>query len=568
MNRREILASLSVLGIGSPALVRALSQTAQEKKGLSVDDIKNAEWITDYELTDQQREDVMNNVKRMSRQFKGLRKTPLAHLQGPSFYFRPQYPVLPSAEAPAPKTFNPRYHELNLPGSDEEIAFLPVEALANLVHSGKLTSVRLTKIYLKRLKKYGPMLRCVVSLLEESALKRAAEMDTEIAAGKLRSPIHGIPWGAKDLIDVEGTKTSWGIPVYKDRDSETTATVAQRIEDAGGVLVAKLSLGAIANGDKWFGGMTRNPWNPRTGSSGSSAGSCSAVIAGLVGFTLGSETLGSITTPSRICGASGFRPTFGRVSRHGCMPLSWTMDKIGPICRSASDCMTVFEIIHGADGKDHSAHTFALERPEKVDLGDLVVGYTEQLKDPEVKPALAALKKMGCKLVPFRMPSVEGLFAMPTIINVEAASVFDHLLREGETEGWNDWPESFRAAQFVSAIDYLRIQRRRVELMQEVEQAMAAVDILVDVNDVFHTNLTGHPSVVVPTGYKDAAGGGKTPECATFTGHLCDDARLLAIATQFQASNPANQVHPGLDVWLAKFDAGTLDERAEKEKEE
>jgi Asp-tRNA(Asn)/Glu-tRNA(Gln) amidotransferase A subunit family amidase len=446
-----------------------------------------------------------------------------------------------------------------LPESDEAIAFLSVSELAPLLKSKKLSSRRLTEIYLARLKKYGNMLRCVISLLEESALERADAMDAEISAGRYRGPLHGIPWGAKDLIDVEGTKTSWGIPYHEDRESETTATVAERLDDAGAVLVAKLSLGALAMGDKWFRGMTRNPWNPTKGSSGSSAGSASAVIAGLVGFTLGSETLGSITSPSKVCGASGFRPTFGRVSRHGCMPLSWTMDKIGPLCRSAEDCAIVFNAIHGADGRDQSTYTYDFQWPRSVDFRKLRVGYNPRRKI-ESSQTLKQFKELGCEMIEFELPQFDTLRAMSAIIDIEASSVFDRMLRDGETEGWNTWPGSLRSAQFVSAVDYLRLQRHRVELMEAVEEKMKDVDVIVNIRDVFHTNFTGHPSIVVPTRYRERKSGGTIPICSTFTGHLGDDDRLLAIAHKFQQHCDAHLQHPELDPWLEKFEAGTLDE--------
>lgn len=567
IDRRRLLVSLSALAVGTPTVHRAIAQIAERKSGSPVtrDDLNQAQWIGDYDLTDEEQDAILQTVNSQLNRFAKLRETPIPELQSPAFHFSPNR-TLPLGKATASNVVCP---DTALPQTDTEIAFLSVLQLASLIQNQKITSRRLTEIYLARLKKYGPMLRCVISLLEESALQRADEMDTEIAAGKYRGVLHGIPWGAKDLIDVEGTKTSWGIPHYKDRDSETTATVAKRLDEAGCVLLAKLSLGALAQGDQWYGGKTRNPWNPRTGSSGSSAGSASAAVAGLVGFALGSETLGSITSPSKICGATGFRPTFGRVSRHGCMPLSWTMDKIGPICRSVGDCAIVFDAIHGTDNLDSSTATFPFQWPSaKVNSTDnlkgIRVGFSGKLP-VEKRKTLLTLQELGCELVPFKLPNSSGLLAMTSIIDIEAASVFDQLLRDRHTEGWNSWPESLRAAQYISAVDYLRLQRCRAQLMDAMDECMKDIDVLVNVRDVFHTNFSGHPSIVLPSGYRDRKSGGKRPIPTTFTGHLHDDERLLAIAQAYEAKIQLSSQNPDLDPWLEKFEAKTLDAPPKKD---
>lgn len=566
IHRRDLLTSLSALAVGTPALHRAIVVAVEQDDGeLTKESLDNAQWICGLELTDEEQQSILNEVKSNTQQIDAMRDSEISALQAPAFHFTPLTNRKPILQSPARSIRLSEDSAPELPESDEAIAFLSVSELSPLVKSKKLTSRKLTQIYLARLKKYGDMLRCVISLLEESALKHADAMDAEISAGRYRGPLHGIPWGAKDLIDIEGTKTSWGIPYHENRDSETTATVAERLNDAGAVLVAKLSLGALAMGDKWFGGRTRNPWNPTKGSSGSSAGSASAVVAGLVGFTLGSETLGSITSPSRVCGASGFRPTFGRVSRHGCMPLSWTMDKIGPLCRSAEDCALVFNAIHGADGRDQSTYTYNFQWPGEVDFRKLRVGHVPRRKI-ESNQTLKQFKDLGCEMVPFELPQFGSLRAMASIINIEASSVFDRLLRDGETEGWNRWPASLRAAQFISAVDYLRIQRQRFDLMEAVEEKLKDVDVIVDVRDVFHTNLTGHPSIVVPTRYRKLKSGGTVPICSTFTGQLGDDDRLLAIAHKFQQHCDGHLQHPELDSWLEKFEAGSMD-AAPKKKE-
>ena len=275
-----------------------------------------------------------------------------------------------------------------------------------MIRSRQLSSTELTRLYLDRLKRFDPLLKCVVTLTENLALKQAAEADREIASGRYRGPLHGIPWGAKDLISYPGYPTTWGATPYKARVIEGKATVAARLEEAGAVLVAKMSLGALAQGDLWFGGRTRSPWDPRTGSSGSSAGSASAAAAGLVGFAIGSETLGSIVSPCRACGATGLRPTFGRVSRHGCMTLAWTMDKLGPITRSVEDCALVFDAIHGADGLDFAAVDQPFEWPPRRDLENVKVGYIEQPgRSSEERPEVKVLRKLGFELVPITLPT-------------------------------------------------------------------------------------------------------------------------------------------------------------------
>lgn len=562
LDRRQLLASLAATGIGTSALHRAIASGSQEAE-LTVESIKEAEWITDLELTDEEREGILSAVERTNSAMAELRKQKLEYTVPMGVQFAPTA-GLPQVENLARNATPVEGTSLNLPTTEEQIAFLPLHELAGLVKARLVSSTRLTKIYLARLKKFGPMLRCVVTLTEASALARAKQADEEIAAGNYRGPLHGIPWGAKDLIAIKGFPTTWGIPYHEKRKLDHTATVAERVEAAGAVLVAKLSLGALAQGDKWFRGVTRNPWNPEQGSSGSSAGSASAVIGGLVGFTLGSETLGSIISPSRRCGASSLRPTFGRVSRDGCMPLSWSLDKIGPICRSVEDCALVFDAIHGADGRDMTAGSFPFHWPSQKDLKSLKVGYQKSQRRPdEEREDLKILNQMGCQLVEVDIPRASIPFSsLFSIIDVEAASVFDDLLRAGHTDGWNTWTNSFRSAQYVSAVDYVKVQRARTVLMKEYGEAIKGVDCCVNVNDLVQTNFTGHPSVVLPIAYTDRDNGGKRPSSVIFTGHLNDDERLLAIAQKFQAIATANQEHPNLEPWLKKFTDGNLKDPA------
>ncbi|MEC9094341.1 MAG: amidase, partial [Planctomycetota bacterium] len=356
MNRRKVLGILAGLGIGSPIFNRALASMAQEDTPITAKMIQEAEWISGLELTDEQRDQAARALESARDNLTALREVKLTNDVGPAVHFRSLTPMASRTHeklerAPAMVRTEPEPR----PESDEEIAYLPVTQLASLIQRKLISSTELTKLYLRRIHKYNPLLNCVVQVTEDLAIKQAKQADQEIAAGKYRGPLHGIPWGAKDLISVPGYPTTWGAPQYRKQELATQATVVQRLEEAGAVLVAKLTLGALAMGDKWFGGFTRCPWNYRVGSSGSSAGSASAVVAGLAGFTIGTETLGSIISPSRRCGATGLRPTFGRVSREGCMALAWSMDKVGPLARSVEDCALVLAAIHGADGKDFTA---------------------------------------------------------------------------------------------------------------------------------------------------------------------------------------------------------------------
>jgi Asp-tRNA(Asn)/Glu-tRNA(Gln) amidotransferase A subunit family amidase len=379
------------------------------------------------------------------------------------------------------------------------------------------------------------------------ALAQAEKADREIAAGRYRGPLHGVPWGAKDLIAYPGFKTTWGAGVFQGQVLNEKATVARRLEEAGAVLVAKLTLGALAWGDEWFGGMTRNPWNPKEGSSGSSAGSASAAVAGLVGFAIGSETLGSIVSPCRRCGASGLRPTFGRVSRHGCMSLGWSMDKLGPICRSIEDCALVFGAIHGADGLDPTAVDRPFSWPAQRDLRTYSVGYIEGGPPVNERRELVVLKDLGVKLVPIKLPSKYPVGALTVILNTEAAAVFDDLTRRGISEGIGKWGSSFRQGEFVPAVEYLRANRVRTLLMREMQELMEGLDAYVGGDDLTITNLTGHPTAVLPDGMRKQ-NGVETPGSITFTGKLFGETELLALAHTYQEATGAHLKRPTLFV--------------------
>jgi Asp-tRNA(Asn)/Glu-tRNA(Gln) amidotransferase A subunit family amidase len=427
--------------------------------------------------------------------------------------------------------------------------------------------MQLTQMYLARLRKYDPVLRCVISLTEDRALRQAAAADAEIKRGKYRGPLHGIPWGAKDLLAVRGYKTTWGAGPFKDQVIDTDATVVQRLDDAGAVLVAKLTLGELAQGDIWFGATTKNPWKVDQGSSGSSAGPASATAAGLVGFSIGSETLGSISSPSTRCGTTGLRPTFGRVPRTGAMALSWTMDKLGPICRSVEDCALVLDAIYGPDGKDNTV--IAADYQWNADLSpkSLRIGYVKSAFDlPQTDPAdpkrtlhgtkkfddaaLDVFHRLGIALIPIDLPDVP-YDAMRIILNAEAAAAFDELTRtdrdkELVQQGKSDWPNSFRTSRFIPAVDYVNANRVRTMAIQKWDDLMRTVDVIVtptgaaNLSQLVATNLTGHPAVIVPNGFRDDG----TPVSLTFLGGLFEEAKVMAVAKAYQDATGFHLKHP------------------------
>jgi Asp-tRNA(Asn)/Glu-tRNA(Gln) amidotransferase A subunit family amidase len=440
--------------------------------------------------------------------------------------------------------------------------------LAELMRTRRISSLALTQMYLERLKRYDPALKFVVSLTEERALAQAKEADKDIAAGHYRGPLHGLPWGAKDLLAVKKYKTTWGAGGFEDQMVDEDATVVRRLDKAGAVLVAKLTLGALAQGDVWFGGLTRNPWKTDQGSSGSSAGPASATAAGCVAFAIGSETLGSISSPSTRCGTTGLRPTFGRVPRTGAMALSWSMDKLGPICRAAEDCAIVLDAIYGPDGKDGSVHDIgygwdATLDPKTLRIGIITADF-EHRKPPENErpeqkaaredndrfndAALDVIKtKLGWKLIPVKLPDLPWQ-AMRPILVAEAAAAFDELTRSGRdklltAQSKNDWPNTFREARFIPAVEYINGNRARTLGMQGMAEVFKNVDVIVAPtfsNQLLITNLTGHPAVILPNGFR--ADG--TPVSLTFLGDLFGESKLLAVAKAYQDATDFHRKHP------------------------
>lgn len=550
IQRRRLLAALAGLGLGSATFQRALAWQAEQMGRVTPEAIRQAEWIAGIELSDDDRQALTTTLERDLRKFAALRQVELRNDIPPALHF---FAAPPQAENPSRDRSAVQPIEWSAgvkPSSDDELAFLPVTELSALLRGRQVSSVELTKLYLARLQRFDPLLKCVVTLTEDLALQQAQRADRELAAGHYRGPLHGIPWGAKDIIAWPGYPTTWGAGHYRTQVIDRKAAVAKRLEDAGAVLIAKLSVGSLALGDQWHGGMTRNPWNPEEGSSGSSAGSTAAVVAGLVGFAIGSETLGSIVSPCRRCSASGLRPTFGRVSRAGCMTLSWSMDKLGPIARSIEDCALILGAIHGSDPDDLAAVNRPFAWPPPRDVSRLKIGFFEGDRPAEEQRARGIVKDLGCILTPIKLPSTYPVSALTLMLDTEAAAAFDDLTRAGVHEGIGRWGNTFRAGQFVPAIEYLRASRVRTLVMREMEQTMANIDAYIGGDDLALTNLTGHPTAVVPAGTRDNSPHGQ-PGTITFTGRLFGETELLALAHAYQCASGVHLKRPPLDRLLA-----------------
>jgi Asp-tRNA(Asn)/Glu-tRNA(Gln) amidotransferase A subunit family amidase len=516
-------------------------------------DIAGAEKVIGLTFTETERDSMLQDLIDNLQCYLKLRGVEIGNAVPPAIEFNP-IPVGMKLGAGPARFVASKPRTLEAPANIEELAFWPVRDLAELIRTRKVTSTALTEMYLARLKKYGPQLECVITLTEERALEHAKLADEEIAKGKYRGLLHGIPYGAKDLLAVKGYKTTWGAMPYKDQMIDEDATVIKKLDEAGAVLVAKLSMGALAWGDVWYGGMTRNPWNPEQGSSGSSAGSASATAAGLVAFAIGTETWGSIVSPSTRCGDTGLRPSYGRVSRTGAMALSWSMDKIGPICRTVEDCAIVFNAIQGPDGVDQTLIDAPFAYDPRIDLKKLRIGYVKKLfDDDEYNKAndaatLAKLRGLGAELVPIELPDLP-VDAMAFILSAEAAAAFDELTRSGRDELMvrqtrDAWPNVFRASRLIPAVEYIQANRLRwlaVQAMQKLD-----VDVYVcpsfGGSNLLLTNLTGNPCVVLPNGFDDKG----SPTSVTFMGRLFGEGTLLAVAKAYQDATDFNLKHPPL----------------------
>ncbi len=557
-NRRRFVEFTAALGLGATLLPGTLTAVAAEADQVTPEMVRQALRLAGLEFTPEEVEkmaEALNGPRSLLESYRAMREIELPNSVAPALVFNP---LPPGVKPPGREgEFAPSTVSVERPSSEEELAFLPVTHLSHLVRTRQISSLELTLLYLGRLKAYDPVLHCVVTLTEELALEQARRADRELAEGLWRGPLHGIPWGAKDLLSVRGYPTTWGASPYRGQQLEADATVYRRLTEAGAVLVAKLTTGALAIGDRWFGGQTKSPWDPRhpeRGSSGSSAGPASATAAGLVGFSIGSETRGSIISPASRCGVTGLRPSFGLVSRHGAMTLSWSMDKVGPICRSAEDCALVLRAIQGPDGRDRSVLGGFFEWDAGRDLSRLRVGYiaaeleAEVPDDPDnpervrrlresrekARQALETIRSLGVRLRPVEPPELEDR-ALGFILSTESAAAFDGLTRSGLDRAMRAEPEKsirpdrFRLHRLVPAVEYLRANRIRTRLIEQLGEWFEDLDLFVG-SRLGLTNLTGHPEITLPSGF-DSQG---QPTSLRLTGRLFGDADISLLAHAYQ----------------------------------
>ena len=614
LDRRRFLSACSGLGLSGtlfPGVLWAQAQ-AQGATKITKEMIENAAAIAVVPIPEEDMEMMLDNLNQQAKSYEAIYALHIPNSVAPCLIFDPVLPGMKFETERRPARIS-KPSVIAAPGTPknlEDVAFAGVRELAELVRTKKVSSLALTQMYLERIKRYDPTLKFVVTLTEDRALAQAKNADREIAAGKYRGPLHGLPWGAKDLLATKGFRTTWGAGGFENQMIDEDATVVKRLDEAGAVLVAKLTLGALAQGDHWFGGVTRNPWNPGQGSSGSSAGPASATAAGCVAFSIGSETLGSISSPSTRCGCTGLRPSFGLVPRTGAMALSWSMDKLGPICRAVEDCALVLEAIYGPDGADPSVKNAAFHWDASLDWRKLRVGYLkvdfepkpqeaaqETKEEPPATPeeqkkrdeqmrrreagraraaydrkyndaALAKLKEMGVKLIPVEMPKFPYQ-SMVTMLSAEAAAAFDELTRTGRDKLLTsqkpfDWPNAFRSARFIPAVEYIQASRARRLAMDAVAKVFDGLDVIVaptGSDQLVITNLTGHPAVILPNGFRgdDApkpatddpgdfqnVGGPGTPVSLTFLGRLYGEAKLLAFARAYQDASGFHRKKPKL----------------------
>jgi Asp-tRNA(Asn)/Glu-tRNA(Gln) amidotransferase A subunit family amidase len=547
--------AILILGVVSAATLKA--QTNEMKtNAITRETVIEAEKISGLDFSDAKIDQMLRGLNSDVEDYQTIRKFPLPNSVPSAMLFNP-IPVGMKWETVRKKFKMSSPGKVRLPKNPDDLAFYSIGQLSALIKSHKLTSEQLTRFCLERLEKCGPQLKCVVTLTEDRALEEARRADREIAAGHYRGPLHGIPYGVKDLLATKGIKTTWGTAPYQDQVFDEDAEVIKRLDKAGAVLVAKLTLGELAMGGVWFGGMTRNPWNIKPGSSGSSAGPASATAAGLVPFAIGSETHGSIVSPCERCGVTGLRPTYGRVSRTGAMSLSASMDKLGPIARTVEDCAIVFNAIYGPDGIDQTLYDAPFNYDPKVKWQKLRIGYLakdfEKEKGASLTNSLAALDKlrtMGAKLVPIELPPLPAE-AIEFILTVEGAAAFDDLTRSNrddlmKQQNRGSWPNIFRKARFVPAVEYIQANRIRYALIQETARALKDIDVLVSPTFAGEchliTNLTGQPCVVVPDGFNPDG----TPTAICFLANLFHEAEALEVAKAYQDATGFQLQHPKL----------------------
>lgn len=537
------------------SLLIILTPTVPFAQNITKENIESSENIIDLNFTDAERDSMLGYLEEQKGNYKKIREVKLKNSIAPSVLFNP-IPVGFSF----PKEQNPiKFSDCSktkLPSNKDDLAFYTIGQLAELIRTKQITSSELTTYFIARLKKYDSALHCVITITEERAFLKAKIADDEIEAGKYRGLLHGIPFGVKDLLATKDYKTTWGSVPFKDQMIDEDATVITKLEEAGAVLVAKLTMGELAWGDVWFGGKTRNPWDTTQGSSGSSAGSASAVSAGLIPFAIGSETYGSIISPSTVCGTTGLRPTYGRVSRTGAMALSWSMDKIGPICRTAEDLAIVFNAIYGLDSLDQTLYDVPFNYQPSINMKGLKIGYLKKDFDKKYdfhkndSITLAKLKELGAELISIELPDYP-INDLAIMLSAEAGAAFDELTLSNMDDLMvrqikNAWPNSFRASRFIPAVEYINASRVRTLLIQEMQKLMSKIDLYVapswEGDNNLLTNLTGHPCVVLPNGFSDNG----TPTSITFIGRLFDEGKLISFAKKYQDATEFHIKHPPL----------------------
>ncbi len=549
--------SIRNIFLGGLILLLGFSLQTDQPSPVTKEMVERAETIIGLRFNDTERDSLLVELKEQLESYESLRKVELPNSVPPALQFNP-IPVGFKFERKRKTFVMSPVRTIKRPANLEDAAFWPVGHLAELLRTKQVTSEELTNMYLGRLKKYGSKLECVVTLTESLAIAQAKRADRDIKAGKYRGPLHGIPYGAKDLLSVRSYRTTWGSVPYKEQVIDEDATVIKKLAAAGAVLVAKLTLGELAWGDVWFGGMTRNPWNYKQGSSGSSAGSASATAAGLVGFAIGSETWGSIVSPSTRCGTTSLRPTFGRVSRAGAMALSWSMDKLGPICRTAEDCAIVLKAIAGPDGIDQTVYDVPFNYSPAMTLKNVRFGFLKMEFDSARSnkelnnEVLNVLRKLGANLIPVELPPRYPVNSLAFILSAEAGAAFDELTRSGRDDLLvrqikNAWPNVFRASRFIPAVEYIQANRVRSLVIQDMQHVFDTIDLYVAPSfggdNLLRTNLTGHPCVVLPHGFTKEG----TPTSISFIGQLFDEGRLLAAAKAYQDATEWHLRHPKLE---------------------
>ena len=519
------------------------------------DELKNGamgmESLSGLEFIQSERDSALESLARLKAQYDSLRTIQISNDIPLPLYFNP---LISGQEIPKGREkYLFQEFPIKRPDNIEDCAFYTIGQLAHLIRTRQISSLELTNMYLSRLERFGPQLECVITLTRELAIEQAKRADELIKNGKYLGPLHGIPYGAKDLLAVEGYKTTWGAMTHKDQFIESTATVIKKLEEAGAVLLAKLTLGALAWGDNWYGGKTRNPWNTELGSSGSSAGPGSATSAGLVAFSIGSETWGSIVSPSTVNGVTGLRPTFGTVSKSGAMALSWSMDKIGPMCRSVDDCALVYSIIKGTDREDHSVVDAPFQVPVKKELKSLRIGFVESAFNDSTtsdndRNVVDRLRELGFTMVPIELPEFPTN-SLSFLLDVEAAAAFDEMTRNNRDDQLvrqvkRAWPNVFRSARYVPAVEYVQANRARVLLNQKMSSLFEKIDVYLVPSfygdNLLRTNLTGHPCIVLPNGFDNKG----MPTSISFIGDLYKDGELVAVARSYQRGTGWHKRYP------------------------